>query len=136
MKSLKIQNLISFRKVRKQFTVAVSEDDTRNLDEELIQKLTTLVETQLGNSQFNMEELSAEVAMSRSTMYREVKRITGLSAGAFVKEIRLLKARQKLESRSVKTLGEVAAAVGFSTPNYFTKLYKKRFGKHPSDYLN
>ncbi|MEQ9278378.1 MAG: ATP-binding protein [Balneola sp.] len=132
----RIQNLISFRKVRKQFTVAVSEDDTRNLDEELIQKLTTLVETQLGNSQFNMEELSAEVAMSRSTMYREVKRITGLSAGAFVKEIRLLKARQKLESRSVKTLGEVAAAVGFSTPNYFTKLYKKRFGKHPSDYLN
>lgn len=132
----RIQNLIEFRKVREQFTVAVSEDENPNLDTELIQKLTKLVESKLSNTQFNMEELSAEVAMSRSSMYREIKKITGLSAGAFVKEIRLQKARQRLENNSVKTLSEIAGVVGFSTPSYFTKLYKKRFGKHPSEYFD
>ena len=132
----RIQNLIEFRKVRDKFTVSVSQDINPDLDDELIQKLTKLVESKLSNTQFNMEELSAEVAMSRSSMYREIKKITGLSAGAFVKEIRLQKARQRLENNSVKTLGEIAGAVGFSTPSYFTKLYKKRFGKHPSEYLD
>ena len=132
----RIQNLIEFRKVRDKFTVSVSEDKNPDLDDELIQRLTKLVESKLSNTQFNMEELSAEVAMSRSSMYREIKKITGLSAGAFVKEIRLQKARQRLENNSVKTLSEIAGAVGFSTPSYFTKLYKKRFGKHPSEYLD
>jgi len=131
----RIQNLIEFRKVRDKFTVSVSEDKNPDLDDELIQRLTKLVESKLSNTQFNMEELSAEVAMSRSSMYREIKKITGLSAGAFVKEIRLQKARQRLENNSVKTLSEIAGAVGFTTPSYFTKLYKKRFGKHPSEYL-
>ncbi|MEP6362830.1 MAG: response regulator [Balneola sp.] len=132
----RIQNLIEFRKVRDKFTVSVSQDINPDLDDELIQKLTKLVESKISNTQFNMEELSAEVAMSRSSMYREIKKITGLSAGAFVKEIRLQKARQRLENNSVKTLNEIAGAVGFSTPSYFTKLYKKRFGKHPSEYLD
>lgn len=132
----RIHNFIEFRKVREKFSIAVSEDKNPDLDDEFIQKLTRLVENSLSNSQFNMEELSSEVAMSRSSMYREIKRITGLSAGAFVKEIRLQKARQRLENNSVRTLNEIAGAVGFSTPAYFSKLYKKRFGKAPKEYLS
>jgi len=71
----RIQNLIEFRKVRNKFTVSVSEDKNPDLDDELIQRLTKLVESKLSNTQFNMEELSAEVAMSRSSMYREIKKL-------------------------------------------------------------
>ncbi len=131
----RINNLLSFQTARKQIEIQVSEEKNVSVDDELITKLTRLVEERMANTSFNLEDLANEVAMSRSTLYREIKRTTGLSAGGFVKEIRLQKARQRLENQSVKAVNELSYDVGFSTPSYFSKQYKKRFGKKPADYL-
>ncbi len=131
----RVQNLLSFQAGRKEIQIRLSEEHIEPVNDVFIKKVAQLVEERITNSSFNLEELANEVAMSRSTLYREIKRATGLSAGAFVKEIRLQKARQLLEHQSVKTVSELSFEIGFTTPSYFSKQYQQRFGKNPTDYL-
>lgn len=131
----RIENLLQLSISRKEISIELSEDDAPSVDQEFINTLTKLVEERMANTDFNVEELAAEVAMSRSTLYREIKKATGFSAAAFVKEIRLQKARQKLENKQIKSVSELSYEIGFSTPSYFSKMYLKRFGKKPTEYL-
>lgn len=131
----RIANLLEFSKARKGTFIELSEETSTSVDQALINSLTELVEKQMHDSNFNMDKLASELSMSRSTLYREVKKATGFTAASFVKEIRLQKARQKLEVGVVKNISELSYEIGFSTPSYFSKMYKSRFGKAPSDYL-
>lgn len=74
-------------------------------------------------------------AMSDRQFFREIKRFTGLTPHQYILEVRLQKARHLLQYRAYGTLAEVAYAVGFDTPGYFTKVFERHFGKHPSAYL-
>ncbi len=132
----RVENLLEFSQSRQQFLVELSEEEKPSIDQQFIKRLTLLVEEHISKSTFNVEELANEVAMSRSTLYREIKRATGFSAAAFVKEIRLQKARQILEGKMATRLNELSDSIGFSTPNYFAKTYFKRFGKNPKDYFS
>jgi len=132
----RVRNLLSFQSAREKLEIDLSEKGLEPVQDRFLSKLTEMVEDRMANASFNLEELASEMAMSRSTLYREVKRATGLSAGAFVKEVRLLKARQKLEHKSVKAISELSSEIGFSTVSYFNKQYKKRFGKKPDEYLH
>ncbi len=132
----RVENLLEFSQSRQQFLIELSEEEKPSIDQQFIKKLTLLVEERMSRSTFNVEELANEVAMSRSTLYREIKRATGFSAAAFVKEIRLQKARQMLEAKTASRLNELSDSIGFSTPNYFAKMYFNRFGKSPKDYFN
>lgn len=75
-------------------------------------------------------------AMSERQFFREIKRLTGLTPNQYIQEVRLQKARHLLQHRAYGTLSEVAYAVGFETPTYFTRVFEQHFGKHPSEYLN
>ncbi len=87
------------------------------------------------DSTFNMNHLAQKLAISERHLRRKIKQITGITAGNYIKEIRLEKARQLIENRVLTTLAEVSYEVGFNTPSYFAKLYEKRFGKNPVDLL-
>lgn len=133
----RIENLLEFSEIRNQFALELSEEDqSTSLDQQFITKLTKLTEERMADPSFNIEELARKVAMSRRTFYREIKKKTGFSAGAFVKEIRLQKARQKLEAGLVQNIDEISIEVGFRTSSYFSKVYYKRFGKNLSEYFN
>ncbi|MFK7775243.1 MAG: ATP-binding protein [Saprospiraceae bacterium] len=84
---------------------------------------------------FKVSQLAFEMAISERQFNRRLKKITGLTPGNYLKEIKLQKARQLLENKVYTTIAEVAYSVGFSTPEYFSKIFKNRFGKSPSDYL-
>ena len=71
-----------------------------------------------------------------SALLRKIKDITGLTPEQVVREVKLQKARTLLENRAHATVSEVAYAVGFETPEYFSKRYANRFGKRPADYLS
>ena len=86
------------------------------------------------SNNFSVATLAMEMNLSERQLARKLKTTTGMSPGNFIKEYRLLKARHILESNQVKTVAEVCYAVGFSTPDYFTKIYFSRFGKLPSSY--
>ena len=73
--------------------------------------------------------------MSESSLSRLLKKMTGLAPGQFIRDIRLQEAIFFLESHRYKTISEVVYAVGFEDTSSFTRLFKKRFGKSPTAYL-
>lgn len=104
------------------------------IEQELIQKAETLVMQSLSNPTYNVEALANELNYSRRQLVRIIKKLTGLTPLNFIKEIRLQKARNILETRQFATVAEVGFEVGFSDASYFSKAFKKRFGKVPGDF--
>ena len=84
----------------------------------------------------NAAYLAEAGIMSERQFFREIKRLTGLTPNQYILEVRLQKARHLLQHHAYHTLAEVAYAVGFDTPWYFTKVFEGHFGKHPSAYLD
>lgn len=106
-------------------------DYKSKLDEEFMQRLHDMVETQLANSDFSVNDLCKEMAMGRSTLFSKLKSITGHSPNDIIRMIRLNKAKELLASHTF-TVSEVAARVGFADPKYFSTCFKKQFGTSPS----
>lgn len=69
--------------------------------------------------------------MSRSTLNRRTRELTGMSTNQFIQELRLQRAREILESERTVSLKVVAEAVGLRSPHYLSRLYRERFGKSP-----
>lgn len=101
----------------------------------LVKKLKAFVMEHVSESNISVEELCSVVNLSRSQLYRNLKAVTGFTPAEFVKEVKLRYARHVLENKKPRTISEAAYAAGFSTPSYFTKLYRERFGQHPRDHL-
>lgn len=103
------------------------------LDQRFLDKLVKVVEINLKNSEFTVEEFVREMAMSRSYFHRKLKALTGLSASEFIKDRRLQKAaRLLLENKC--TISEIAYEAGFSSPNYFGRCFRKKYGMNPTEY--
>lgn len=101
----------------------------------MIHRIQTEIETLLSDTNLSIPQLSEKLDMSQSKLFRETKAATGLSPLQLITEMRLDKARSILEKQQVKTVIEVMNAVGFKKPDYFAKVFKKRFGVLPSSYL-
>lgn len=102
-------------------------------DEQLIKKALDMVEKNLSNPEYSIEDLSRDMCMSRATLYRKITSITGSSPSDFVKNVRLRKAAELLKEGGL-SIAEIADKVGFNTPSYFTKSFKKLFGVLPTQY--
>ena len=102
------------------------------LDEKLIEKTIAIVEQNIDNSEFSVEELSALVGMSRSNLYKKLMSITGKSPLEFMRIIRLKKGMQLLQQRQY-TISEIAYRVGLS-PKQFSKYFRDEYGSLPSEY--
>ncbi|MEQ9306264.1 MAG: AraC family transcriptional regulator [Marinoscillum sp.] len=103
------------------------------LNAKFIRKVIEVIESNLSNSKFSVEEFSDHFRMSRRNLYRKIKTVSGLSVNEFLKNIRLKKSVQLLQDAEMN-VSEVAYAVGFSDPKYFSKCFKEQFGQSPSDY--
>jgi AraC-like DNA-binding protein len=79
--------------------------------------------------------LARHFAMSESSLLRQLKSLTGLSPVKYLQEVRLEKARNLLEKRTYESIARVANEVGYSDARTFSRSYKKRFGKLPSEAL-
>lgn len=102
-----------------------------NMDLKWLEEVEVILQKELSNSNFTFEQLANQLFISRRQFQRRLKKITGLPPNKYFREIRLQSARALIESGEVRTISEVAYAVGFDTPKYFSKLYQDRFGKHP-----
>ncbi len=97
-----------------------------------IARFKEVVEKRLDDSNLSVEDLAAEVNLSRVQLYRKVKAVTGSSPVELLRSARLNRGYQ-LMLTSDKTVSEVAYAVGFTSPSYFTKCFKDEFGHSPTD---
>ena len=135
---VRLQNLLKFKAERdKELATHKPEEDTASYDQALVNSLRAYVEERIkGGRTITTEDLSQEANLSRSQLYRNLKAATGFSVAEFVREIKLTKARTLLETRQLKTVSEVMYACGYNSSPHFNKLFKERYGKLPSDYLN
>jgi AraC-like DNA-binding protein len=103
------------------------------MDDSFIQKVSTAVEANLSDFDFNVERLCREIHMSTSQLYRKMEALTGLSANQFIRSLRLKKAKILLQNREL-SITNVAFDSGFSDPAYFARVFKKEFGQTPQEW--
>lgn len=136
---LSIQNILKYREeLRKKFnreiTLQPNEVTVTSTDEKFLQNSIEIVEKYMMDSDFSVEILVKEMALSRSTFYLKIKELTGLSTGEFIRNIRLKRAMQLLEKSNL-SVKEIMFMTGFNTASYFSKCFKKQFGVIPSKYV-
>ena len=100
-----------------------------------LQQKLSIIQKNLSDSEFGVEDIGKQIGLSRVQLYRKVKAMTGSSVVDLLRKARLAKANRLLESRSM-SVSEVAYDVGFSAPSYFTKCFKDEFGMLPGDVGN
>jgi DNA-binding response OmpR family regulator len=110
-------------------------DPVTGIDQRWLQLLEQNVIRNISRSDFTINALADTMQISRRQLYRKIKLYTGLAANEYVREVRLFEARKLLEERSVRTVAELAYAVGFEDPDYFSRIYMERFGYRPSKEL-
>lgn len=100
-------------------------------DDSLLKRFLETVETSLDDSDISIEDLARSLGTSRAQLFRKIKAESGHTPNDLIQEIRLEKAYYLLKTTQ-KSISEVAYAVGFSSPSYFSKCYKRKFGIAPS----
>ena len=100
-------------------------------DIEWLEQVEIIGVREIKNSQYSVDDLARELFMSRSQVFRKIKKITGLTPRKYFNAIRLQKAKTILETENPHTLTEVCYAVGFDNTTHFAKSYEKEFGKRP-----
>lgn len=106
--------------------------ENQSQSEQFIELVRSIINNNIDNENFSVEDLAKEVGLSRSTLHRKLIKLLGHSASDLITETRLLKAKQMLES-DAGTTSEIAYGVGFNSPSYFNKVFKKRFGISPGE---
>ncbi|WP_257670202.1 hybrid sensor histidine kinase/response regulator transcription factor [Parapedobacter tibetensis] len=103
-------------------------------DRLFIDKLKTVIESEMDNPELNVEFLCTKMGLSRTPLYQKTKKITGQPIGDFIRSIRLRHAADLLVQKNL-TITEAMFRVGIQTQSHFTKAFKKEFGKTPARYL-
>ncbi len=134
----RIDNLLRNRRQLKRIfsgTVQEQADEESSLgetDKTFVAQLRKIIKTHIPDADYSVEDLGAEIGLSRVQLYRKVKALTGYSVVDLLRKARLARAKRLLETTD-KTVQEVAYEVGFTTPSYFAKRFKEEFGVSPGD---
>jgi len=136
----KIHNLLELNNTlkntyTKQIKVLLPEMKIESEDQNLLNKIMIYLEENLTNLQLSVEDLSRHVGMSRSSLYNKILELTGKTPVEFIRYVKLDKAATLLE-KSDMNVAQIAYTTGFSTPHYFTKLFKANFGMLPSEFIS
>lgn len=102
-------------------------------DEQLLVSLLEVLEKNYADNVFHADDYAQILAMSKSQLYRKITTLTGFSPNELLQEYRLEKATERLRKKK-NNVSEVAFETGFSSPSYFTKCFKRRFGLLPLTY--
>ncbi len=96
------------------------------MQDQFLKNIHKIIEDNISDEHFSVEELARQAGISRSMLHRKLTKLTGKSAGDLITEKRLTRAREYLEKNSA-TVSEIAYRVGFNSPSYFNKVFKKHF---------
>ncbi|MFK7950680.1 MAG: ATP-binding protein [Saprospiraceae bacterium] len=148
---IRIENLLENKTNREQFLEEITDEEGRaTIDTEPEMKASSklskedniwlyeveqVVKKQITNLDFNVNQLCVDMAISSSQLYRKIKSLTGLSPKNYINQIRYYKAKQFLENQTYSSVKRIAYEVGFKDEKNFSRNFKKRYGKNPSEYL-
>ncbi|GAG97651.1 unnamed protein product, partial [marine sediment metagenome] len=143
---VRVKNLVEQRqKLREKFvadfwkgdqspSLQIPASDLNQMDKKFLQKALDTVNIHLSDPEFNVNQFSKELAMSRQQMHRKFRAVVDQSATEFIRVFRLKKAAELL-TKKTGTVSEIAYDVGFSSLSYFTRSFQQQFGTSPSEYI-
>jgi signal transduction histidine kinase/ligand-binding sensor domain-containing protein/DNA-binding NarL/FixJ family response regulator len=134
----RIKNLVDLRRqlqlnITREMSLQPEKISVPLIDREFIKELKGVINKNLADPDFNVELLAKKLYMDRSTIYRKILALTGESPTDFIRTCRLKRGAELLKD-NFGTVLEVAFEVGFSSANYFTKCFKKKFHRLPSNF--
>lgn len=132
--ALKIENQISLRTaLRAQSLLPTSYlQQTQSLDGGFLEKVHSLVSENISDPNFGVHQMAFQIGVSVSVLYRKIRVLTGNTVNDFVKMVRMKRALQLLEAGTYH-VNEVANAVGYEDSKYFSREFRKTFGKTPTE---
>ena len=135
-----IDNLIdNVRRLRGKFSGAQKQEEkmekveVRSNNDALMDRIMKCINENLSDSDFNVEKLTEQVGISRAQLHRKMKEITGISAGDFIRNLRLEQAARLIRENKINVT-QVAYAVGFNNQTHFSTVFKKHYGMTPTEY--
>jgi signal transduction histidine kinase/DNA-binding response OmpR family regulator len=133
-----IKNLLKNRAVlREHYTSELPTESKTNsankIDRKFINEFTALVENNLSNENFAVDDICKKIGISRVQLYRKVKALIGYNVNDYILNVRLQKAKFLLAKENL-TISEVSFRVGFASQGYFSTVFKSRFGVTPSEF--
>ena len=135
--TLTVRNALnSSRAIRNRYASDVkpkSTDPLVTMQDEFVDRLNAVIDKNIEDEDFGVMPLSRALKYSRSQLHKKVKALTGHSASSYIQYRRLSKAKALLGNPEMN-ISEVAWAVGFKDPKYFSRVFKREFGVSPSDF--
>lgn len=113
--------------------VKPSEIEITSRDQQFLQKAVACVETHISDANYGVEELSADLALTRTALYRRLQHICGQSPADFLRTVRLRRAEQLLRESGLN-IDEIAQQVGFNSARTFSTSFKQTYGTTPTAY--
>ncbi len=136
IKSIIRNRLVVREKAIRLITTGTSEHILENeLNDKFVKKMLEVAKANISNVEFDKDEFAAAMNVSSSLLYKKIKSLTDQSPTDFIKTIRLKHAVELLQSRKY-TVTEVSEICGFASVGYFSTVFRKHFGKSPSEILD
>lgn len=137
---LKVKNILEkreeeHRNIKDHISIEPEGYELSSLDEQFLKKAVEILDANIEDEKFDVNRFADEMGMSYNMMYRKLKALTGETAVEFIRSYRL-KTAAKLLIQKRRTITEINYMVGFSSPSYFAKSFKKMFGCTPTEYID
>lgn len=137
---LRIDNIIANReRIRKKFCkqtyFKVSDQHYSSPDEIFIQKAVVCIQNHIKDADYDRGTFASDMCMSSSSLYNKIRALTGQNVTGFINSIRLKEACRIVRENPYMQVTELSMLVGFNTPKYFSKCFKKEFGILPKDFI-
>jgi AraC-like DNA-binding protein len=107
---------------------------TNEREQEFLAAANRVVEENWENPNFDTQQWSRELNMSRTRFFNQIKKMTGTTPNDYLLSLKMNKARTLLLQEKNYTVSEIAWQLGFTNPAYFSKCFKKQFGMTPQEY--
>ena len=133
-----IKNLLKNRAVLREHYTSELPTETRSnssskIDRKFITEFTAIVENNIANEDFSVDDICRKIGISRVQLYRKVKALIGYNVNDYILTVRLKKAKFLLTNEDL-TISEVAFKVGFASQGYFSTVFKSKFSVTPSEF--
>ncbi|MCQ2228274.1 MAG: response regulator [Bacteroidales bacterium] len=104
------------------------------LDDKLLERVTNIINKNISNPTYSIEELASDVGYSRVHLHRKMRELTGLTTRDFVRNVRMKYAGELLKDKGYE-IADVAVMTGYSTTNYFSQAFRAYYGMTPTTYI-
>ena len=135
----RIRNLLKTNERRakdfkNQLVLEMNDLNYESADESFLKKAMECVNSHLSDPDFDVPQFADEMSVSKTTLYKKLKSLTGMSPNSFIRNIRLKASCKIMETHRDIRVSELAYSVGFNDPKYFSICFRREFGMSPTDY--